>query len=369
MNPSANDFSKRIVVDFDDTLCFHNGHSFETALPNTKLISKLNEMISAGFFIDVYTARGSLSCSSREEADKKYRVQIETWLQKHFPLFNSLSFDKPLAIAYIDDKAYLPDDFSNMVTGPILGGYSGSSIFRMGDTVVKHDKNAKKTAAWMKQFNGNGLTTPKVISVINDTLIMEFINGKTLTEVLNAESGEYDIVNILETVLSNNATLSVKTKPKKNEPISYASRIQDHVNNMYTSRKTTAETPNLTSAIVDILNEMVETEHHGDLSTDNLIITDTHVVHIDPIVLDDVWYNFVLDAAKLVATALLYTSVNDSFVKFVYTKSAVYDIDISFEDFKLLIACELARTYKYRKTIAEKNLVYNLFLIYSGISK
>lgn len=369
MEHNMNDFSKRIVVDFDDTLCFHNGHSFETALPNKSLIDKLNEMISAGFFVDVYTARGSLSCSSREEADKKYRAQIEAWLEKYFPLFNLLSFDKPLAIAYIDDKAYLPNDFSNMTTGPLVGGYSGSSIYRMGDTVVKHDINAKKTAEWMKRFNSNGLTTPKVISVIDDTLVMEFINGVTLTEVLNAEYGEYDIINITEKVLSSNAVLATKTKPKKNEPFSYASRIQDHVNNMYTSRKITTGTPKLTSVIVDILNDMVETEHHGDLSTDNLLVTNTHIVHIDPIIIDDMWYNFVLDIAKLAATALLYTSVNDSFVKFVYTKSAVYDIDISFEDFKTLIACELARTYKYRKTIAEKNLVYNLFLNYSGISK
>ena len=59
---------KRLVVDIDDTISFTINRDFENATPNVALIKKLNELFDNGVEIYYVTARGSLSCGSREEA-------------------------------------------------------------------------------------------------------------------------------------------------------------------------------------------------------------------------------------------------------------------------------------------------------------
>ena len=53
-------YHKRIVVDFDDTLAFHQNRKFDEALPNKPLIEKLNNLHSEDWQIDIFTARGSI---------------------------------------------------------------------------------------------------------------------------------------------------------------------------------------------------------------------------------------------------------------------------------------------------------------------
>ena len=95
---------KRIVLDFDDTLAFTSNRDWDNAKPNVALIEKCNELYNQGWTIDIYTARGSISCRSREEAADKYGPQIESWLLKNHVKYHALSFNKPLAAYYIDDK-------------------------------------------------------------------------------------------------------------------------------------------------------------------------------------------------------------------------------------------------------------------------
>ena len=105
------DYDKVIVVDFDNTLAYtDNGIPF--ALPNQPLIDKLNELRDNGYLIEIFTARGTISC----ENDIGVRVNtfydmIHDWLIKHEVKFDKLSFNKPLARYYIDDKAITPEDF------------------------------------------------------------------------------------------------------------------------------------------------------------------------------------------------------------------------------------------------------------------
>ncbi len=103
------DYSKHIVVDFDDTLAFVENYDFENAKINVALIDRLNEYVANGWTVDVYTARGHLSCSSRKEAEEKYRNKIEALLNNLN--YRVLSFDKPFAALYIDDKAITPQEF------------------------------------------------------------------------------------------------------------------------------------------------------------------------------------------------------------------------------------------------------------------
>jgi hypothetical protein len=87
-------YHKRIVVDFDDTLAFHQNRKFDEALPNKPLIEKLNKLHSEDWQIDIFTARGSISCKTREDARKKYEKSMLNWLDKNNVKFNILSFDK-----------------------------------------------------------------------------------------------------------------------------------------------------------------------------------------------------------------------------------------------------------------------------------
>lgn len=109
------DYSKTIVVDFDDTLCQHiNGNTaaenIPMGLPNVALIFELNRLYNLGYYILVLTARGWCSCDSREEAQENYEPVIREYLDKYGLKYNEISFDKPLGLYYIDDKALRPDE-------------------------------------------------------------------------------------------------------------------------------------------------------------------------------------------------------------------------------------------------------------------
>lgn len=106
-------YEKLIIVDFDDTLCLHPEHNksdIASGKPNVPLINKLNEMHAKGYRIEIYTARGHLSASSRAEAEMKYRHTILKWLDDNNVKFDWLDFNKPYGIIYIDDKAMRPDE-------------------------------------------------------------------------------------------------------------------------------------------------------------------------------------------------------------------------------------------------------------------
>lgn len=106
-------YSKVIIVDFDDTLCLHAGHdksNIAKGAPNLPLILKLNELFDRGYSIQIYTARGHISSGTRKEADARYRLVIQEWLQKYGVKYSHLTFNKPLGIIYIDDKSVRPDE-------------------------------------------------------------------------------------------------------------------------------------------------------------------------------------------------------------------------------------------------------------------
>lgn len=103
-----------IIVDFDDTLCLYKNADdlICSGEPNYDLINELNRLYILGYEIHIYTARGHLSCNSREDADYKYRNIIEKWLKNNNVMYNVLSFNKSLAIYYIDDKSIRPNEIN-----------------------------------------------------------------------------------------------------------------------------------------------------------------------------------------------------------------------------------------------------------------
>ena len=110
-------YKKLVVVDFDDTLCLHqtdDTSDISIGEPNIELITRLNDLFTAGYNIEILTARGHFSTNSREEAEKTYRPVIEEWLNRHNVQYNKLNFNKPYGVLYIDDKAIRPDELERL---------------------------------------------------------------------------------------------------------------------------------------------------------------------------------------------------------------------------------------------------------------
>ena len=110
------DYNKLIVVDFDDTLCLHGEDKSNIAVgqPNWPLIIELNRLEDEGYIIHIYTARGHISAESRKAADQKYRGIITEWLNIYNVKHHKLSFEKPLAFLYIDDRAIRPNEIDKL---------------------------------------------------------------------------------------------------------------------------------------------------------------------------------------------------------------------------------------------------------------
>lgn len=168
--------SQTIAVDFDDTLAITLNRDWVNAEPNIKLIERLNALYDEGWDIHVVTARGQLSCEGDSNAaDRKYRDQIETWLQAHGVKYTSLSFQKKLAAFYIDDKGITPDLFlATFGRTNLKGGMSGATVFydKTANAVFKTAKNTHTAVAWYA-FAKEHYNVPVIYSVIGETIKMQ----------------------------------------------------------------------------------------------------------------------------------------------------------------------------------------------------
>lgn len=271
---------KRLVVDIDDTISFTINRDFENATPNVVLIKKLNELFDNGVEIYYVTARGSLSCGSREEAKEKYEKQILDYFSKHGVKYTALSFDKFLADYYIDDKSITPDEFLKLDVEILHGGLSGGHLERRGDKVYKTCKNALDITKWVNTYK-NKIKTPEIHSLIGTTICMDYIK----------ESRHVTIDDLIKIYHSFYNTRPIYNKDFK----TYINRVQQHLD-LYS--------PSYSDWLItelelesDYFNRN-KTGCHGDLSIDNIICAESDVYLIDPNVPSDVYESVLLDISK-----------------------------------------------------------------------
>lgn len=295
-----NNYPKSIVVDIDDTLSFTLNRDWKNAIPNQPLIDKLNKLYDDGWDVFIVTARGNLSCSSREEAEEKYRPGIEKWMADHGVKYTAISFQKILASYYIDDKGITPEDFVAMNIEELKGGMSGAFIEKRNDKVYKTADNTQDAVAWYriasKYFN-----TPKIESVIGNTMCMEFIEH-------SGEPNVFDAIDILN---------KMKNIPTVPAPFStYRSRIDDHlkVNTMFT--KDEKDLIHSTMRHWDNIFEKEVSFSHGDFSIDNMLNHDGKIYLIDPIYVDELYSSWLLDAGKLLHSLKRYGKTEEYEVVF-----------------------------------------------------
>lgn len=99
------------VVDLDDTLCFHTTakntyERYGKALPNQKMITKINSWRAKGAYIIIHTARRMVTHKgdlAKIEADVGDITR--DWLRDNGVHYDKLIFGKPYGHFYIDDKA------------------------------------------------------------------------------------------------------------------------------------------------------------------------------------------------------------------------------------------------------------------------
>lgn len=314
-----------IVCDIDDTISFTTSRDWSNASPNMPVINKLNTLYDAGWHISLYTARGSLSCSTRQEADDTFRRIIETWLKQYNVKYHELSFNKPLATYYVDDKALRPDEFADLDIESLIGGQSGATVERRGDKVYKTAENSINAAAWFKKTETlDTINIPKIYSLIGDTICMDFIKVDT-----NKTVNQLTLINLINTFK--------KVESSSPDFYTYRNRVSDHLSLF----------PYKINGFESLLSE---SEHfynkhksfcHGDFTTDNILVT-TYGDHflIDPIYLFDVYSSWLLDVSKLAMSYKLNLSTHEYDKLYKTFKQHTYHI-------KLLELTQWIRIRKY----------------------
>lgn len=272
-------YDKCLVVDFDDTISFTTNRDFANAKPNIKLIEKLNSLRSQGWTVRIFTARGHLSCKTRSEAVQKNKSVMETWLKKHNVQYDELSFQKPLATYYIDDKAIRPEEFINLTIEELTGGHSGARIERRDNRVYKTASNSLEAANWYVIAKDH-FDVPNVFSLIGETICMEYIKPTDNPEFSKC-------INIID---------SFKLIKRLNIPDfdTYVNRIFDHLNLFPYSIDGLESSLKLISKP---MNEL-KTFCHGDFTVDNILNSDNTHYLIDPIYINTLFSSWLLDASK-----------------------------------------------------------------------
>lgn len=319
-------YHKRIILDFDDTLAFHQNRDWANSAPNTKLIEKTNALYDQGWQIDIFTARGSISCATRKEAEEKYKAGMVEWLEKHGVKYHSISFDKPLAAYYIDDKGMSPDDFVKVNIQKLEGGLSGSDIYSDGTMVHKKDANAHRVRAWYN--NTKNVNLPKIDRVVGDIITMQYIDHDKsfFKDNLFIALGliQDTLVKLKSNQVTNGQTFS-----------SYVDRIESHVegSNVAFFREVLEKLKSI---------ELSVSYSHGDFGITNMLFNDGKLFLIDPI--PNVFGCTELDAAKFIAS--LYINKYPKDIIEVAKKSMKAFNDIG-DKFTILIAAEIIRVYRY----------------------
>jgi len=336
---------KRIVFDFDDTIAYTVNRDWENATPNTELIEKIHDLYYEGWQIDIFTARGSLSCKTREEASIKYRAGIEKWLKKHNVQYHTLSFDKPLATYYVDDKGITPEDFISLEIQQLKGGLSGSDIYTDGKLVHKVDEHCHKVAEWMSVASfALNVFTPKVVRVVGSSITMEYIHH-------NKEYFKHNTYRAMGTILSILHSFKSLNPIHTFSPADYCNRIQRHIDS---SKEKLLNSP--TGFNLSLIEKnLSSTFAHGDFGITNLLFSNAGDLYlIDPITHS--YSSYELDCAKLCAS-LLINGIHEQYHKICYPFMLTFLKHIDEYAFMCMIVAELIRVHKYHP---DKTLIPNL---------
>lgn len=107
----------KFVFDLDGTICtLTKDGSYDDVRPIHEMINVVNNLLTEGHRIVIFTARGMNSCNGDATlAEEKFREKTSAWLHNNYVYYHELIFGKPAADMYIDDKAICPMSFLSCV--------------------------------------------------------------------------------------------------------------------------------------------------------------------------------------------------------------------------------------------------------------
>ena len=243
-----------IAVDFDNTLAMGNSR-IKDLTPNVQLIQRLR---ACGCYIKIVTARGAKNNLTKKQKRERYYNPIKEWLHRYGVPHNELSFNKEYAHLYIDDMTI--SEVSDFTT--IQSQFTKNNIILTERTCIKECTTAKSEFNWYKKAKAEGVLTPDVRFANDELIITEKIQNARKPHVC-------EIIHLLKSfaILAPINEASYKT-------------YEDNIRNF--------DAPKLT--------KHPATFYHGDLSTQNVLVSDG-VYCIDPNY-KDVFGSYIIDAGK-----------------------------------------------------------------------
>ncbi len=316
---------KKIVVDFDGTIALTTSTGWT---PNIPVIQKINALFDLEYEVTIQTARGSISCKTREDAEKKYRAIIELWLKEHEVNFTRLSFEKRLALFYVDDKALTPDEFKNLQIKKITSGWSGSKIFSDGNKIYKEEpsvERARLVMQWYESVDGV-LDIPKFYHYVGNTIELEFIpNTWGLISVLPKH------FNLIQSTLD---------KMKDLEPNGQMTCWQYWKNIIQYIKDSNVPEFVKHMPMPDLIPR---TFGHGDFGIKNMLFKGDKLYLIDP--LPHAFMSIYIDVAKLLGSMFIHSYYGPTIKSYFDKLTTQNELDKRL--IKKLTICEIIRTYKY----------------------
>lgn len=347
--------SRTLIFDLDDTISFTVNRDWEHAIPNINLINKSNDLYKNGWKIIIITSRGNLSCSSRKEAETKYRAQIEKWLKENNVLYDELSFEKKLGVFYIDDKALRPDEFIKMT----FREYNNGS-WSDGNFIHIEDPNAFDTIKWYEAVKEGGFNVPKIHAVTGKNITREYFLEENkfheLIEFNNRKNKVFTFIGLIKDTFEKTFKFTL-TRP------SYAYTYDNYIDYIKSIIADFKDKDSYEDLIQNLekfrshyefeFNNLSKMFYHGNLTIQNVAYKFNEIYFLNPDVKNG-YSNPIIDIATFCASLLhnvmsieKYTIDESCYIKI--KKDIYYSICQKWVDetiFNNLIIVEFIRLYK-----------------------
>jgi tRNA A-37 threonylcarbamoyl transferase component Bud32 len=298
------------VIDFDGTLALGDTKDINTMIPNL-------------------TARGCKSCNNFLERHKKYFDIITKWLNKHHIKYHELSFYKEYADVYIDDRGINVKD--TIYYDKLDSKFTNNKVRRVNNFVVKKSNSSVNEVEWYNKALKLNINIPEILSYDNNTITTNFIEGKQCSNV-NL------FLEVLKKFQSTPSTSKVGFG-------TYIQRIKNHLD-----KNPTIIGKNKLINSLNLIN-IPNTFNHGDFSVNNLIESNGKLYLIDPIMSNDIFQSYVIDAAKHLFS-ILYYDLNYELYNQCYIKY-ITDLNINEKSLNTLIACESIRVANRKSQLTD----------------
>jgi hypothetical protein len=245
-------------------------------------IEFMNSLYEMGHHIIIHTARGMKTYNGDiEKIENRWRIEIENWLSEVGAKYNELKFGKPYADLYIDDKAISAGRNLKFDTGfyPVIGeSRYHNKIREVGKYLEKTGPNVANEINYYNKIKTNHLF-PKIISNEGNKLLMEKIDGETLSKkLLDLRLTKKDLDKVI--CCLNEIHSSEKQKPNSNK------LWLEKLNERWLSNKKLFQQIGMEDTVKDLLKIELdlefETPIHGDPVFTNIIQKENNIYFIDP---------------------------------------------------------------------------------------